>query len=202
MNKLLMLGLSALALTLSLPAAAEGDKSAGKAKSAVCAGCHGVDGNSTNPEWPKLAGQHEDYIVKQLQEFKSKVRDNATMYPQAAALSDQDMADLAAYFASQTPKPGIADEKVVKLGETLFRGGSSASGLSACTGCHGPNGAGNPLAKFPSLAGQHATYTANQLKAFRAGVRANDAGKMMRMISTRLTDPEIEALAQYISGLQ
>ncbi len=202
MNKLLMLGLSALALTLSLPAAAEGDKSAGKAKSAVCAGCHGVDGNSTNPEWPKLAGQHEDYIVKQLQEFKSKVRDNATMYPQAAALSDQDMADLAAYFASQTPKPGIADEKVVKLGETLFRGGSSASGLPACTGCHGPNGAGNPLAKFPSLAGQHATYTANQLKAFRAGVRANDAGKMMRMISTRLTDPEIEALAQYISGLQ
>jgi cytochrome c553 len=191
-----------LTASLSLPLQAAGDQAAGKEKSAVCAGCHGVDGNSTNPEWPKLAGQGAAYLVKQLQNFKSKERDNATMYPQAANLSDQDIADIAAYYSAQTPKLEMADEKVVTLGETLFRGGNPATGVAACSGCHAPNGVGNPAAKFPRLAGQHAKYTAVQLKYFRNAERANDAGKMMRNITLRMTDTEIEAVSQYIAGLR
>lgn len=183
-------------------AAAKGDAAAGKAKSAVCGACHGMDGNSVNPEWPKLAGQHESFIVKQLQNFKSKERDDATMFPQTMNLSEQDMNDLAAYFSGQTQTPGQADVTQVELGEAVYRGGNSATGVSACIGCHGPTGAGNPAAKFPRLAGQHGAYTKAQLLKFRVGGRNNDAGKMMRNIAVRMNDAEIEAVAQYIAGLK
>lgn len=202
MKKLMLVTLAGLALVASLPVGAAGDKTAGKAKAAVCAGCHGADGNSVNPEWPKLAGQHESYIFKQLQEFKAGTRQDALMAGQVAALSEQDMQDVAAYFASQTATVGEADEATVAAGEAMFRGGNNTAGIAACMGCHAPNGNGNPMAKFPSLSGQHATYTAKQLKSFRSGARANDAGKMMRNVAVRMTDAEIEAVSNYISGLK
>lgn len=180
----------------------EGDVNAGKEKSATCAACHGPDGNSTNPEWPKLAEQHAGYIVKQLQDYKSAERVNATMNPMAAPLSEQDMKDLAVYFASQQITPGEADPELVELGESIYRGGDLASGVSACMACHGATGAGNPAANFPALASQHATYTEMQLRAFRSGDRANDAGQMMRNIASKMTDQQIKAVASYIQGLQ
>lgn len=160
-----------------------------------------MDGNSANPEWPKLAGQHANYIEKQLKEFKAGDRSNAMMAPMAAPLSEQDVADLAAYFSSQTTSKGDADPALVELGEKIYRGGNPASGVAACIGCHGPTGAGNPAANFPSLSGQHARYVEIQLNAFRKGERANDAGKMMRSVAGRMTDQEIKAVASYVQGL-
>jgi len=183
------------------PAWAGGDATAGKAKSATCAGCHGMDGNSVNPEWPKLAGQSNRYLDKQLQDFKGGARSNATMAPMVAALNEQDMADLSAFFSSQTVQPGSADEKLVELGQKIYRGGNADSGVSACTGCHGPNGAGNPAAGLPSLSGQHARYVEIQLNAFKSGERSNDAGKMMRTIASKMTEQEIMAVASYVQGL-
>lgn len=183
------------------PVQAGGDAAAGKTKSATCAGCHGADGNSVNPEWPSLAGQHAKYLEKQLHEFKAGARKNATMAPMAAALSEQDMGDLAAYFASQKAKQGAADETLVELGEKIYRGGNPATGVAACIGCHGPNGAGNPAANFPALSGQHAKYVENQLFAFKKGERDNDAGKMMRSIATKLNEEEIRAVSSYVQGL-
>lgn len=180
---------------------AAGDAEAGKTKSAMCAACHGPDGNSAAPNFPKLAGQHADYTVKQLKEFKSGERKDATMNGMAAALSEQDMADIAAYYAAQTGSVGKAAEDKVELGQTIYRAGNTATGVSACAACHGPTGSGNPMAKFPSLSGQHADYTVAQLKNFRAGARANDAGSMMRSIAKKMTDDEIAAVAQYIQGL-
>lgn len=179
-----------------------GDKAAGEAKSATCVGCHGVGGNSAIAINPKLAGQHADYIYKQLTEFKSKKRDNAIMYGMVAALSDQDMLDLAAYYASQPVSPGSASEDSVALGSRIYRAGNAETGVPACMGCHGPNGAGNPAAKFPRLSGQHAVYTVSQLKAYQNGTRANDMAEMMRTIAAKLTDKEIDAVAQYVAGLQ
>jgi cytochrome c553 len=200
MKKLLLIAsLASLAAAGTVQAA--GDAEAGKAKSAACAACHGVDGNSAAPNFPKLAGQHADYTAKQLAEFKSGERKDPTMNGMAAPLSEQDMADLAAYYASLKPSVGKAAEDKVALGETVYRAGNSASGVSACAACHGPAGNGNPMAKFPSLSGQHADYTAAQLKNFRAGARANDAGSMMRGIAKKMTDAEIEAVSQYIQGL-
>ena len=201
MKNTLMIFVAAIAMAGFGLAQAAGDKEAGKTKSAVCAGCHGADGNSAVAMYPKLAGQNEGYLLKQLKEFKSKARDNAIMAGQVAALSDQDMEDLAAYFSSQKVKPGSADEKLVKAGEKLYRAGDAAAGISACIGCHGPTGAGNPMAKFPSLSGQQSEYVVAQLKAFRSGTRTNDAGKMMRNITERMTDAEIQAVASYIQGL-
>jgi cytochrome c553 len=182
-------------------ATAAGDAAAGKAASATCAGCHGPDGNSANPEWPKLAGQGAPYLVKQLHNFKDGDRKNATMAPMAMGLSDQDMENLAAYFSDQTMSQGAAEKSLVELGEKIYRGGNAASGVAACIGCHGPTGAGNPAAKFPRLAGQHAKYVENQLHAFKSGERNNDAGKMMRNIAARMTDKEIQAVASYVQGL-
>ena len=182
-------------------ATAAGDAAAGKAASATCAGCHGPDGNSVNPEWPKLAGQGVPYLVKQLHNFKDGERKNATMAPMAMGLSDQDMENLAAYFSDQTMSQGAADKSLVELGEKIYRGGNAASGVAACIGCHGPTGAGNPAAKFPRLAGQHAKYVENQLHAFKSGERNNDAGKMMRNIAGKMTDKEIQAVASYVQGL-
>ena len=185
--------------TVNLQAA--GDAGVGRAKAAACAGCHGEDGNSVNPEWPKLAGQGEAYIIKQLTDFKAGTRQNAIMNGMAAALNPQDMADVAAFFASQKRKIGSANKDLMAQGEKLYRGGNSVSGVSACLGCHGPSGAGNPAAKFPSLGGQQGTYVANQLKNFKDGVRSNDPNKMMQMVAARMTDAEIKAVADYIQGL-
>ena len=188
-------------LSLLGGAHAAGSAEAGQAKAAMCAACHGTDGNSAAPNFPKLAGQHADYVAKQLQDFKSGERKDATMNGMAAALSEQDMADLGAFYAAQKVSVGSADEARVALGEGLYRAGNTASGVAACAACHGPTGAGNPMAKFPSLGGQHADYTTKQLKDFRAGARANDAGSMMRGVAKKMTDAEIEAVAQYIQGL-
>ena len=190
---------AALAATTSLAA---GDAAAGKIKAAACAACHSADGNSVNPVWPKLAGQHAPYLVKQLTNFKAGERNNAMMAPMAAPLSEQDMADIAAYFSGQTQNGGKADPALVAAGEKLFRGGNATTGVAACMGCHGPNGMGNPPANFPRLSGQHAAYTVTQLKTFRSGERANDAGMMMRNIAARMTDDEMKAVASYIEGLQ
>jgi len=199
--KTLLLTASLAALVAVGPVQAAGDAAAGKTKSAVCAGCHGMDGNSTNPVWPKLAQQHASYLAKELADFKSGARQDPIMAGQAAALNPQDMADLAAYFSSQTVSPGQADPAQVALGESIFKAGNAASGVSACAACHGPTGAGNPQAKFPRLAGQHAPYVVKQLKSFRSGQRSNDAGKMMRNVAAKMTDAEIDAVAQYVQGL-
>ncbi len=183
-------------------ALAAGDATAGKAKSATCAACHNPDGNSVNPQYPKLAGQSTDYLLKQLQEFKSGARVNPIMAGMVAALSPQDMEDLAAYFSSQQIARAAADPALEPVGKALFRGGDLNNGIPACTACHGATGAGNPAAKFPALAGQHAEYAEIQLKAFRAMERANDAGQMMRGIAAKLTDPQIKAVASYVQGLQ
>ena len=150
-------------------APAEGDAAAGKTKSVTCAGCHGADGNSTNPEWPKLAGQHPEYTFKELVEFKGgKTRRNASMAAMVTNLSEQDMKDLAAYFAAQPATGGYTEEKYVELGEQVYRGGKADAGMAACMSCHGPAAEGNPLMRVPTMAGQHALYTANQLRAFRS----------------------------------
>jgi len=188
---------------LANESAKKGDATKGKAVSAVCSACHGADGNSVNPDWPKLAGQGEAYIIKQLHDFRANKRAEATMTPMAMGIaSDEDVLNLAAYFSSQKQKSGTANKDKVKAGEKIYRGGIMASGVAACTGCHGPTGEGNPAAKFPKIAGQHAKYAITQLKAFRAGKRTNDTGKMMRNVVAKMSDAEIEAVAEYISGLQ
>lgn len=202
MKKLLMIALAGLTLSVASNTFAAGNPAAGKAKSQTCAACHGADGNSMNADFPKLAGQHEEYLYKQLMEFKSGKRANAIMAGQVAGLSEQDMMDLAAYYASQTVKAGTADETKVAAGEAIYRGGNAASGVAACMACHGPNGAGNPQAKFPALAGQHAKYTKAQLMAFAKGDRANDAGHMMRNVAAKMTEAEMDAVAEYIAGLR
>lgn len=206
MKKALMIALAGAALSTTTVWAA-GDATKGKTKAATCVACHGMDGNSANPMWPSLAGQHESYIYKQLKNFKDGKdakdgRHDPSMAPMVAPLSDQDMQDLAAYFSSQTIKPGSADETKVSLGEQIYKGGNNASGVAACAACHGPTGAGNPAANFPALAGQHSAYTAKQLHAFNKGERHNDAGQMMRNIAVNMTDAEIEAVSEYIAGLQ
>ena len=202
MNKLIV----SLLLTLGITgvAHAAGDATAGQAKAAVCGACHGPDGNSPAPNFPKLAGQGERYLTKQMQDIKSGKRTVLEMTGLLTNLSDQDLADIAAYFASQKGSVGAADPKLVARGEQLFRGGNLEKGLPACTGCHSPNGAGNAAASFPRLSGQHATYIAKQLTDFRkeeAG-RANDGDAMtMRTIARKLSDEDIAALSSYIQGL-
>ena len=202
MNKLIV----SLLLTLGITSVAHaaGDATAGQAKAAVCGACHGPDGNSPAPNFPKLAGQGERYLTKQMQDIKSGKRTVLEMTGLLTNLSDQDLADIAAYFARQKGSVGAADPKLVARGEQLFRGGNLEKGLPACTGCHSPNGAGNATAGFPHLSGQHATYIAKQLTDFRkeeAG-RANDGDAMtMRTIARKLSDEDIAALSSYIQGL-
>ncbi len=200
-----MVSLSAvvLATTLNTSVFAAGDAAAGKAKSAACAACHNADGNSTNPTWPKLAGQHQKYIAKQLMDFKKgKMRNDPLMAGMVAALSPDDMQDLAAYFSSQKISAGTADKKLVELGGKIFRGGNSASGVAACMSCHGPAGKGNPMANFPAVAGQHSAYLVKALNDFKTSARTNDAGKMMQNIAAKMTDQEIKAVSSYIQGLK
>jgi cytochrome c553 len=195
--------IAALVALISITSAhAAGDPAKGQAiVGKVCAACHGFDGNSFLPANPSLAGQHEEYLFKQLTEFKSGARNSPIMAPMVASLSTDDMRNLAAYYASQTPKQmGAKDKDLVAQGRKLYRGGNAANGVAACAGCHSPNGAGIP-AQYPRLASQHADYVAAQLKAFRAGDRANDPNQMMRSTAIKLTDKEIAALAEYISGL-
>lgn len=173
----------------------------------VCAACHGADGNSAAAVNPSLAGQHPEYTAKQLADFKSQggkpaARPNAVMAGMVGNLSADDMNNLAAYFAAQKPKPRSArDPELVKLGQSIYRGGVLAKGVAACASCHAPNGAGIP-AQYPRISGQHAEYTASQLKAFRSGERANDANRMMRMTAAKLTDREIAAVSEYVAGLR
>lgn len=200
MKKVLMIT-SLAALLAAGVAQAAGDAAAGKTKSAVCAACHGADGNSgANPLWPKLAGQHPKYITKQLLDFKANKRTDGTMAPMAAPLSDQDIADLAAYFSSQTRTIGEAVADKVAVGQTIYRAGTG-NGVAACSGCHGPAGSGNGAANFPALSGQSAAYVAKALKDFRSGARANDLNGMMAGVVSGLSDAEIDAVAQYVQGL-
>ena len=173
----------------------------------ACAACHAVDGNSAIPANPNLAGQHPEYTYKQLRNFKSQggkpaERSNGVMAGMVANLSDDDMKNLAVYFAAQKPKSQAArDAALAKQGESIYRGGIQAKGVAACASCHAPNGTGMP-AQFPRVAGQHAEYTAAQLTAFRAGQRANDPAQMMRMIAAKMSDQEIKAVSEYIAGLR
>lgn len=178
------------------------DAAAGKTKSAACAGCHGVDGKALLPEYPNLAGQGAKYLTKQLQDYKSGARENAIMAGMAAALSDEDIADIAAYYESLPLAQGVAEEKDLELGESIYRGGITAINIPACTGCHGPSGRGNPPAGFPMLSGQNASYVYTALQSFRSGTRANDANEMMRNIAHRLSNEEIAAVSNYIQGLK
>lgn len=181
---------------------AAGDAAAGQARAALCIACHGPGGNSLNPMWPKLAGQHPNYIVKQLELFKAGERKDPMMAPMAVALDDKARADLAAYFSSQKRSDGVAAEDQVELGGKIYRGGNKASGVAACMACHGPTGAGNPAANFPNLAGQQAIYVAKALKDFRSGARATDPNMMMRGVAKNMTDAEITAVSQFIQGLK
>jgi len=173
----------------------------------VCVACHAADGNSAIPVNPSLAAQHPEYTYKQLMNFKSQggkpaERNNGVMAGMVANLSQEDMQNLAAYFAAQKAKPRAArDAELAKQGEAIYRGGVASKGVPACAACHSPNGAGMP-AQFPRLAGQHAEYTATQLKAFRNGQRVNDAAQMMRGVAAKMSDKEIAAVAEYIAGLR
>ncbi len=189
-------------LLISMNTLAEGSIEAGKQKAATCAACHGNDGNSLNPQWPSLAGQHATYIVRTLKAFKSGDRKNVLMAGQVSGLSDQDMEDLAAWFQAQKPVHRTADPELVARGERLYRGGDIDRGISACIACHGPTGRGNLPAAYPALAGQHATYTATQLKAYADGNRKSDPNQIMRSIASLLNDDDIAAVASYIQGLR
>ncbi len=193
-----------LAIAATTPALAQiaGSAEAGQAKAITCAACHGTDGNSVNPEWPSLAGQHESYLASSLQTFRSGERQNVLMSAMATTLSDQDIADLAAFYAAQQPAQALADPDLVHSGERLYRGGNRETGVPACIACHGPSGRGNPSAGWPVISGQHATYAAAQLRAYRARERVTDGdAQMMRNISAALTDDEIRAVTAYIQGL-
>ncbi len=204
----------------------KGNAEAGQTKAAVCMGCHGPNGTGTNPDWPRLAGQGEKYLLKQLQQFKSGERKDMVMAPQVAILNEQDMADLAAFFAAQKPhydvigtaKDKNVTEELIAKGEALYRGGDLERGITACAACHGPAGRGVEPSLYPAISGQYAKYVAKQLKDFRLGAniheqvstvdintlvyRENDNSRMMRDNATKLTDKDIEALANYIQGLQ
>lgn len=182
--------------------AAKGDPAkAQQIATTVCAACHNADGNSAAPANPKLASQHPEYLTKQLTNFKSGERKSAIMSGMVAALTPEDMKNLGAYFAEKKSSPGAAANKeLVAAGQKLFKGGNQSSGVPACAACHGPNGSGIPV-QFPRLAGQHAEYTLSQLKLFRSGERANDAAKMMRVIAQKMTDQEMQAVSEYIAGL-
>ena len=186
----------------------KGDAAKGQAiVQQVCAACHGTDGNSPLAVNPNLAGQHPEYTLRQLVSFKPQgkkapERNNPVMAGMAANLTADDMNNLAVYFAAQKPAPRMArDPELAKLGQAIYRGGIMQKGVAACASCHAPNGAGIP-AQFPRIAGQHAEYTAAQLRAFRGGERANDPNRMMRAVAGKLTDREITAVAEYVAGLR
>jgi cytochrome c553 len=180
-----------------------GDATAGQAKAAACGACHGMDGNSTDPQYPKLADQSEQYIVTQLMRFKSGTRQNAIMQGMASTLAPQDMHDVGAYFSQQKRLPGVADSKLAGDGEKLYREGDSSRGIPACMACHGPDGAGNPGWRVPNIGGQHADYVQAQLKAWHDGTTwGSDAhAGIMPAIAQHLTEQDISAVSSYVEGL-
>lgn len=180
-----------------------GDATAGQGKAAVCGACHGIDGNSADPQYPKLAGQHESYIARQLTSFKGGKRQNPIMLGMATPLSEQDMHDIGAYFATKQSRPGVADEALVELGQKLYREGDVERGIPACMACHLTDGRGNPGAIYPQLAGQHAQYVEATLKSWHDGtVWGDDAhAQIMPAIAKKLEAKDITALASYIEGL-
>ena len=190
--------------TAGLTQESGGSVAAGQVKSAVCAACHGVDGNSITAEWPSLAGQHATYTANQLRAYQTGERDDILMSNFAAELSEQDILDLAAYYEGQAIIPGGADPELVSLGESIYRSGIPDRGVVACIACHGPSGRGNPLAAYPTLHGQHATYVANTLRAYAAGTRRSDSGtsQMMRTITALLQEGELQAVSSYVQGLR
>jgi cytochrome c553 len=192
-----------------------GDPKAGQAKAGACAACHGLDGNSADAQYPKLAGQHERYLWRQLHLFKTGQRENPIMQGMAAPLTGQDMRDIGAYFATQAPRAGVADDTVIKVGpnadrkfyqvgERVFRAGRPADKIPACIACHGPSGRGNPGPSYPSLGGQHAAYTVARLQYFRGGGvsgKDKEANTVMTEVARTLSDEDIQGLATYIEGL-
>lgn len=201
--------LAALAFCL-LPLAAadadslvDGDAAAGQSRSITCAACHGPEGNSANPLWPNIAGQHASYIMNQLMAFKEGKRVNALMSSQAMLLSDEDMANLAVYYEGKSRAvQTVADPDLVSRGESLYRAGIAETGVAACLACHGPKGVGNPAAQYPAIGGQHAAYTEKTLKDYRSGERQSVAGNnAMNEIAAKLSDDDIKALASYLQGL-
>lgn len=194
------------ALLLASIQVSAGDADKGQALSATCVACHGTDGNSANPIWPSLAGQHEAYLVRQIKLFRSGARENALMAPMVSNLSDQDVEDLAAYFSSQTLQMKAADPALVELGKKIYQAGDKDRNIPACMSCHGPTGQGNPLSGYPVLANQHAAYTAIQLRAYKAGrVLENKDdinGQVMAGVAKYMTEDEIDAVSSYIQGLQ
>jgi cytochrome c553 len=197
------IGVFVLALSgLVTFAANAADIEAGKSKTAVCAGCHGADGNSPSPTWPSLAGQHASYIYKQLVDFKEGRRTDATMTGMVAMLSDEDMRNVAAYYESLSPKPVAFDAELIASGESIYRGGITETRVAACMGCHSPSGSGNGPAGWPSLKGQHADYLVAQLQNFKQGKRSNDTGGMMRNVVVRMSDAEMKSVAAYIAGIR
>ena len=195
---------ASLLVVISLQAVAEGDATAGQAKSAICAACHGMDGNSAVPNWPKLAGQHAAYLERQTSLIKSGARPVPEMMGIVASMSEQDFADISAYFASQTNNGGVADESLAEVGQRIYKAGNAESGVPACMSCHGPAGEGNPLSGYPALAGQHSVYTAKMLTGFRNGDNWGEGDKesqVMNGSAENLTDEEIQAVSSYIQGL-
>jgi cytochrome c553 len=181
---------------------AEGDAQAGKAKTKSCAICHGQDGNSTTPQWPKIAGQHANYLEEQLIGFRSGVRIGKVMNEMAGELSDQDIKDLAAYFSQQTPVLGETDPKLLPHGRKVYRGGIAEAELPACMACHGPNGQGNPGSGYPLLSGQHAEYIYIALQGYADGLVEGKNSYMMTDIARRMTDRDMRAVATYVEGLR
>lgn len=182
----------------------EGSADAGRARAITCGACHGTDGNSVNPAWPSIAGQHPTYVVEQLEAFKNGTRSDPLMLGQAMLLSDEDMRNLAVYFAGNTTATKvIADPSTLDHGQRLYRGGSRENQTPACIACHGPNGRGNPAASYPSLKGQYAVYIAKQLRDYATGARRSDGPtRVMRDIAAKLSEEDIVAVSSYVQGLQ
>ncbi len=202
-----ILTLAAMALAVNHSRAeslVDGSADAGKTKAITCTACHGAEGNSVNPLWPNIAGQHAGYIAAQLDAFKSGARKDPLMAPQSMMLSETDIANLAVYFESlPAAAMPVADPASVGKGESLYRGGDSDKGIAACMACHGPAGRGNPAANYPALQGQHAAYTEKQLRDYASGSRVSDGKtRVMRDIASRLSENDIKAVASYVQGLR
>ncbi|MGY6214469.1 c-type cytochrome [Methylolobus aquaticus] len=200
MTRILWVLLSAAAALAAPVALGAGDPTEGKQKAESCGGCHGPDGNGAAPIFPKLAGQHASYLTKQLHDFKTEKRPEPTMTAMALALSDDDMADIGAFYAAQAVQVEAAQEN--ELGRTIYRAGDPQRGVPACTGCHGPEAKGNEPAGYPALRGQYAAYLSKTLHDFKGKARYNDTNEMMRVVAAHLTDEEITGLSEYIAGLR
>ncbi len=207
-NRIVTFGTTIFALLICSQALADGlvdgSLEAGKTKAIRCGACHGPDGNSVNPQWPSIAGQHAPYIVRQLEAFQNGERTNILMSSQAMTLTEQDMKDVAVFFAAQpAAAKSVADPGLVEKGEALYRGGDMESGAAACLTCHGPTGRGNPSARYPLLRGQHATYIAATLREYANETRKSDGTtRIMRDIAKRLSEDDIVAVAAYVQGLR